>query len=44
MGDSNCILNAMIIGVLIGTYFSLFVASPVMVYLENRHNQKLKEN
>mgnify|MGYP001312956008 CR=1 FL=1 len=35
---------ALTTGVLIGTYSSLFVASPVMVYLENRHNQKLKEN
>ena len=35
---------AMIIGVLIGTYSSIFVASPVMVHLENKHNQKLAEN
>mgnify|MGYP001441200388 CR=1 FL=1 len=35
---------ALTIGILVGTYSSIFVASPVMVYLENRHGQKLAEN
>ena len=35
---------ALTTGVLVGTYSSLFVASPVMVHLENKHNQKLAEN
>ena len=32
---------ALTLGVLIGTYSSLFVASPVMVYLENRRSEKI---
>ena len=35
---------ALTVGIFVGTYSSIFVASPVMVYLENRHNQKLAEN
>ena len=35
---------ALTVGIFIGTYSSIFVASPVMVYLETRHNQKLAEN
>ena len=35
---------ALTIGVLVGTYSSIFVASPVMVHLENKHNQKLAED
>ncbi|MAJ45493.1 MAG: protein translocase subunit SecF [Candidatus Marinimicrobia bacterium] len=35
---------ALTAGVLVGTYSSLFVAAPVMVHLENKHNQKLVEN
>lgn len=34
---------ALIIGVLVGTYSSLFVASPVMVFLENRAGRKIKK-
>ena len=32
---------ALIIGVIIGTYSSIFVASPIMIYLENKAGQKL---
>lgn len=32
---------ALIVGVLVGTYSSIYVASPVMIYLENRAGQKL---
>ena len=32
---------ALIIGVLIGTYSSIFVASPIMIYFENKAGQKL---
>ena len=32
---------ALIIGVLVGTYSSIYVASPVMIYFENRAGQKL---
>ena len=35
---------ALTVGVLVGTYSSIFVASPVIVHLENKHNQKLAEN
>ncbi len=35
----NLFAFALIIGVFIGTYSSLFVASPVMVYFENRSSQ-----
>lgn len=35
---------ALTIGILVGTYSSIYIASPVMVYLENRHGQKLAEN
>lgn len=35
---------ALTVGVVVGTYSSIFVASPVMVHLENKHNQKLAEN
>jgi len=35
---------ALTVGVMVGTYSSIFVASPVMVHLENKHNQKLAEN
>ena len=35
---------ALTVGVFIGTYSSIFIASPVIVYLENRHNQKLAES
>jgi len=34
---------ALIIGVLVGTYSSIYVASPVMIYFENRVGQKLKK-
>jgi preprotein translocase subunit SecF len=32
---------ALLVGVLIGTYSSIYVASPVMIYFENRAGQKL---
>ena len=32
---------ALIIGVIIGTYSSIFVASPIMIYFENKAGQKL---
>ena len=35
---------ALTVGIFVGTYSSIFVASQVIVYLENRHNQKLAEN
>ncbi|MBC8197668.1 MAG: protein translocase subunit SecF [Candidatus Marinimicrobia bacterium] len=34
---------ALTVGVFVGTYSSIFVASPVMIHLENKHNQKLAE-
>lgn len=34
---------ALTVGVFVGTYSSIFVASPVMIHLENKHNQKLDE-
>jgi len=34
---------ALIIGVLVGTYSSIFVASPVMVFFENRAGRKMKK-
>ncbi len=34
---------ALTLGVLVGTYSSIFVASPVMIHLENKNNQKLAE-
>jgi len=37
----NNLAFALTLGVLIGTYSSLFVASPVMVYLENRRSEKI---
>ena len=44
-GLGNIILFAfaMTIGVLVGTYSSIFVASPVMIYFENRVGRKLKK-
>ena len=35
---------ALIIGVIIGTYSSLFVASPIMLFLEKRYNIQIEEN
>ena len=38
----NLFAFALIIGVFIGTYSSLFVASPVMVYFEKRSSKSYK--
>ena len=35
---------ALIIGVILGTYSSLFVASPVMLFLEKKYNVEIEEN
>ena len=35
---------ALIIGVILGTYSSLFVASPAMLYLEKKYNVEIEEN
>lgn len=34
---------ALIIGVVVGTYSSIYIASPVMVYFENRAGRKMKK-
>ena len=35
---------ALIIGIIIGTYSSLFIASPVMLFLEEKYNIEIEEN
>ena len=35
---------ALIIGIIIGTYSSLFIASPVMLFLEEKYNIQIEEN
>ncbi len=34
---------ALIVGVIVGTYSSIYIASPVMVYFENRAGRKMKK-
>ena len=34
---------ALIVGIIIGTYSSLFVASPIMLFLENKFNVETEE-
>ncbi len=36
-------VNALIFGIIIGTYSSIFVASPILTFLNIRHNKPLKE-
>jgi preprotein translocase subunit SecF len=35
---------ALIIGIILGTYSSLFVASPAMLYIEKKYNVEIEEN
>ncbi len=43
LGHIVLFATALFIGILIGTYSSIFVASPVMIFFENKQHRKLKK-